>query len=159
MRGFLSPTVNDFLSQLHMQSERLLRDFHDKKNGIDAQSGKIGTAGGSRHILLITDAVERHIEKGVAILLGELRRALEYPELNPQELRDLIGPRLIEFVDSIISASQISTRLSRVQNENFKSAVNRRLQTAKSNVTFWLRQFDIGWDDPVVPETLITPPS
>src|SRR5690349_9499101 len=98
MPSFDVPTIDDFLAQLRMQIDRALDRFGRAKVAIDSQVASAGATGSSRQILLLLDAMDEHIEKGVAILLGELRRATNYPELDPVALRSLIGPRLDELV-------------------------------------------------------------
>jgi hypothetical protein len=154
MQTFDTPNINDFLAQLLMHSDRAVRDFTNQKRKIDAHVSKLGGSNGSHHVLLILDALDEHIESGTAIMLGELRRGLSYPELEPNELRSLTAPRLTEFVDRLISVSGIARLINQLHNEGFQHQIENRLSSAKSRISFWLRQFDIGWDMPVIPETL-----
>lgn len=154
MQAFDTPNLNDFLAQLLMHSDRAVRDFNYQKQKTDARASKLGASNGSGHVLLILDALDEHIDSGTAIMLGELRRALSYPELEPNELRSLIAPRLTEFVDRLISVSGIARLTNRLQNDGFQQQINDRLSSARSRISFRLRQFDIGWDMPVLPEPL-----
>jgi len=81
MEGFESPTANDFLARLQMQTERTLKRFQQSKNEIDSMCCKSGMMHSSRRILLLLDAIDTHVEQGVAIVLGELRRAVTHPAL------------------------------------------------------------------------------
>jgi hypothetical protein len=157
MATFDRPTVNDFLAQLQVQSDRALRQFQDQKNDIDSEFMKAGATGGSRHAIVIMDAVEEHLEQGVSILLGELRRALGYPELDAEDLRNLIGPRLQEFAARIVSSSGIPRLQDNLRNAKFSGHISERMNEIPNLIGFWLRQFDIGWDTPVEPEILRSP--
>lgn len=159
MASFDVPTTNDFLAQLRMQIDRALDRFRRAKLAIDSEVASAGATGSSRQALLLLDAMDEHIEKGVAVLLGELRRATNYPELDAVELRSLIGPRLDELVSGIIAACRFSAATRNLQNPQFQAMVDARTAKARSNVQFWLRQFDIGWDEPVDPEPLKRPPN
>lgn len=154
MTTFDRPTINDFLAQLQTQSDRAVRLFQDRKNQIDSEFMKAGAAGGSRHSIVILDAIDEHVEKGVGILLGELRRALSYPELDPVELRNIIAPRLQDFSSRIISISGIPRLQTNLKNANFSGHMAERLNAIPDRIAFWLRQFDIGWDTPARPENL-----
>lgn len=158
MRAFASPTINDFLGQLLIQTERLIRDFQRRKNEISATCAKAGATHSSRHVLLLLDAVDEHIERGVAILLGEVRRALSYPELDPDEIRNLILPRLNELADKIISEAFTQNLVRSLQSGQISEIASNRTKDIKEKLHFWWRQFEIGWDFPVNPEILATPP-
>lgn len=159
MAGFEAPTINDFLGQLYMQTERAIRDFQKGKIQIDATCSKAGMLQSSRRVLLILDAVDEHIEKGVSTLLGELRRAVSCPELDPFELRNLIGPRLDELSSGIIAAGNLEQVSRSLQSSHIHELIKMRIEKTRNNVLFWLRQFDIGWDEPIAPEPLKPPPN
>jgi hypothetical protein len=158
MSTFSSPTINDFLAQIHMQTDRVLRDFAKQKREIGAKCSKAGMISSSNHILLLLDAVDEQVEKGVGLLLGELRRALQYPELDPLQLRDLTGPRLHELATAVITMSEVERTARSFGNGQFLEMVAARTKRIIDNVRFWLRQFEIGWSDPIEPETLKRPP-
>lgn len=158
MSTFSSPTVNDFLAQLHMQADRARRDFGKQKREIAAKCSKAGAVSSSNHVLLLLDAVDEHVERGVAVLLGEFRRALQYPELNPMQLRDLIGPRLHELARSVITMSDVERVAQSLASTQLEEMVVKRTNRLIENLRFWLRQVEIGWDNPVEPETLKGPP-
>lgn len=141
-----------------IQTERLVRDFQKRKNEISASCAKAGATQSSRHVLLILDAVDEHIERGVAILLGEARRALSYPELDPDDIRNLIMPRLNELADKIISEAFTQNLLRSLQSDQISEIASGRTKDIKEKLRFWLRQFEIGWDLPVTPEPLVAPP-
>lgn len=159
MNTFDRPTINDFLAQLRVQTAKITRSFQDRKREIDSEFSSAGATSGSRHIIALLDAIDNHVENGVSVLLGELRRALDYPELNASELRSLTPPRLQEMVESIISSSGIARHQGRLQNAALGEDIAARLDQIPQHLTFWLRQFDIGWDAPIKPETLSAPPS
>ena len=158
MSAFEAPTINDFLDRLRMQTERAIRDFQRSKSQLDAMAAKAGALQSSRRVLVILDAIDEHVEKGVATLLGELRRALRDPDLDPLELRSLIGPRLDELTSGIISAAALERVTQSLQSGQVRELVATRTDKVRSNVRYWLRQFDIGWDEPVLPEALSQPP-
>jgi len=158
MAGFDSPNVNDFLAQLQVQSDRIASQFAKAKNAINCEVAAAGATGSSRQLLLILDALEEHIERGVALSLGELRRALDYPELDPVELRQLIGPRLDDLATRLIDMCRFDAKSSRhLQSPQIQEMIGARILKLLGNIQFWLRQFDIGWDDPVKPESLTRP--
>jgi hypothetical protein len=158
MAAFETPTVNDFLGQLHMQTERAVAGFQKNKAQIDSMCAKAGTLQSSRRVLQVLDAIDEHVEKGVAILLAELRRALQEPELDPLELRNLIGPRLEELTSRIVSAAALERISQPLQSGHVHELIAARVEKVHHKVRFWLRQFDIGWDEPVRPEILKPPP-
>jgi hypothetical protein len=158
MSAFASPTINDFLDQLKVQTDRVVRDFQDRKNEISSMCAKTGTTQSSTHILLLLRAIDEHAERGVALLLGELRRALSYPELDPRVLRDLIPPRLDELADRIITAAAFHNLIRSLQSNQVDEMVSTKIEDIRLKIRFWLRQFDIGWDQPVTPEPLPTAP-
>lgn len=158
MTVFASPTINDFLDQLKMQTERAVRDFQMRKNEISSTCAKAGITHSSTHILLLLNEVDEHVERGAALLLGELRRALSYPELNAIELRDLIPPRLDELAERIVSVAAFQNLVRSLQSNQMREIIDKRMEDIKTRLRFWLRQFDIGWDQPVAPEHLTTFP-
>jgi hypothetical protein len=157
MAAFETPTINDFLGQLHMQIERAVGDFQKSKSKIDSMCAKAGTLQSSRRVLLVLDAIDENVEKGVAMLLAELRRALCEPELDASELRNLIRPRLDELASRTISAAALDRIPQSLKSGQFHELIAARVAEVRHNVQFWLRQFDIGWDEPVKPETLKPP--
>lgn len=142
-----------------MRIARSLRDFIKEKSNVAAKFGSHGGAGSSMYALSILDVVDDHVEAGVAVMLGELRRAVKYPELDAFELRSLIGPRLEELASSLMSAAGLEKGSRSGGYTQLESLIAAREAKIRENIQFWLRQFDIGWDEAVEPEKLSRPPA
>ena len=142
---FEQPTIDDFLALIDWHIAKALKAAHQEVNRVRAEFNKGGAFNSGRRIIFSIEAAKKEFDAGIDAVLGELKRTIRKTKLNPKDLRDRAAERLMKFANDAKSAAQVGDVTMGVD-------VFGQLRAFDQHLQFALRQFDIGFFEPVEPE-------
>jgi hypothetical protein len=143
------PTFDDFASRIDWHIGCAVKRAQESVNLIRGQFAHAGRFQSGARVLNSIEAARREFETGVVTVLGELKRAIVKTSLDRHQLRRMTAEQLAGFAEKAkatahVTGDQAMKGTQRQVSELF-NAFDRYLQ-------FALRQFDVGFLDPVEPE-------
>jgi hypothetical protein len=140
---FAEPTINDFVELIDWHIANALKSADRAVNGVRGEFSKAGVFQSGRRIIFSIEAARKEFETGVEAVLGELKRTIRKNKLDPKDLRQHAGERLLKFANDAKAAAKVGGGLGDVSS----------LAAFDEHLKFALRQVDVGFRDPAEPET------
>jgi hypothetical protein len=94
------PTIDDFRDRIGWLLGKAENRAAEAASNILAQAAAKGALNSSRVTIFTWQAIQKEFEAGIEAVLGELRRVTRTTKLDPEELRQCAGQRLLDFVDT-----------------------------------------------------------
>jgi hypothetical protein len=145
---FAKPTIDDYTHWIKWHLSKAAEDAERAINIVVAKSSTAGAYRSGRTIVLVFEEAFSSFDKGVDTALGELKRALRLTDLNRFELRSITEVQLQGFAERVKKL----TRYEQLREFAGPKSVNERLAQFEERLAFTLRQFDVGFLDPLEPE-------
>ena len=144
---FADPTINDFLARIDWHIAQAQERAAMVVADLRCRAAAHGAVNSSRTVIFTWEAVRKEFASGVETVLGELHRVIRKTKLDPGELRQHAGQRLMNFVMAAeaVAGTWEAAHLMPGYRKKQVAALNQHLQ-------FALQQFDVGLFVPNEPE-------
>ena len=104
---FAEPTINDFVELIDWHIANALKSADRAVNGVRGEF-KAGVFQSGRRIIFSIEAARKEFEAGVEAVLGELKRTIRKNKLDPKDLRQHAGERLLKFANDAKAAAKVA---------------------------------------------------
>ena len=148
LKVYKSPTLDDFAARIDWHLNKAKGIGLASIEGIEAKANATGRYYSGIRIKLVIDAALSEFDKGVSAALGELKRVAALGVLDNCEMRSLTGERLKEFAAQMRKA----TRPSKLKEFGPVDKIDEMMAEFDARLNYQLRQFDVGFADPPLPE-------
>jgi hypothetical protein len=144
---FAEPTINDYLDNIRWHLDKALTNAKHAVSRIQVEHASRGILDSSMTVSRVAGDVKKEFDAGVEAALGELRRAVSKTRLDPRELRQATAQCLTNFAIAVKSVADPGPlrRLAGKAADEWRKALD-------DDLTFKLRQFDVGFFTPHEPE-------
>lgn len=140
------PTIDDYGNWLTHQLEKVEREALVQKSKLLSEATLAGAVDSSRTVLLANQIIDEHLERGMAIVFGELRSASKRTSLDKELLKNRAVTSLETFV------GRLNNQVAGIGNRIGMSAkVGEEQKKRVEHVKFMVRQFDVGFYAPHLP--------
>ena len=143
---FAEPSIDDFIAWIDWHIAKALRSASEAVKLVEDQFSEAGAFHRSERIIRSIEAAQKQFEQGVEAVLGELKRTIRKNKMDPKELREHTGQRLLKF------ASDAKAEAAVCVGQKLGPVSSKLLDEFEQHVKFALRQFDVGNFDPIEPE-------
>jgi hypothetical protein len=143
---FAEPTINDFLSRIDWHVNQADRRAKRAVSDVRRKASASGTLNSGNTIVRCFEVVRLEFDSGVEAVLGELKRAVQRTDLDRDQLRDHAVERLMSFATMAKATAQTQ------EAARSSSYVSEQYADLDQHLNFLVRQFDVGFFDPVEPE-------
>lgn len=151
---FDQPTLDDFADWIGGHLERALEDFTRKLGKVQSEAAAHGHHRSSVTIKRTMEVAHEEFDKGIDAALGALKGAILKTQLDKHKLREITEQKLRSFADDIKVLSNADKMLHWAGPA--KKLLNDKLAEFDTKINRVMRQFDVGFYDPV---ELEMPPS
>lgn len=148
------PTVADFQSKLEFIVDDLVHAAGKKGAEVQGGAARQGALGGSRHLLQLLELTRDAVDEAAAMVLGELRSAIEKTELDRVVIRGITGEVLGSLVPRFAAAFRVNRNGGWSGAPRSSATIPAKLQEMNDRVSRHLRHFDVGLYDTAAPEPL-----
>jgi hypothetical protein len=147
-RMFAQPSLDDFTARIDWHLNKALACGQQGVESIERKSNAEGWYRSGARIKRVVETALAEFDKGVVAALGELKRVTLLGVLDMWELRRITYDRLQDFAVRMRTV----TKPEQLKELGPVKTIDQMLSEFDGRLTFALRQFDVGFEDPPMPE-------
>jgi len=145
---FAEPTIADFEDRINWHLEKACFGCQNEIASINRKANAAGSFYSGVRVKSVSSTAEKEFDKGIISALGELKRVSLLGVLDLFELRAITHQKVENFAKAIVALAKPAYDECNVPQQC--------LEVLSSNIerrrSYLLRQFDVGFEDPPLPE-------
>lgn len=145
---FAQPSLDDFTARIEWHLNKALACGQRGIKSIEHKSNAEGWYRSGARIKRTFETALAEFDKGIVAALGELKRVTLLGVLDMWELRRITHHRLQDFA----ARMKAVTKPEKLKELGPAKTIDQMLTEFDGRLTFALRQFDVGFEDPPLPE-------
>lgn len=145
---FAQPSRDDFTARIDWHLNKALTCGQQGVKSIERKSNAEGLYRSGARIKRVVETALAEFDKGVVAALGELKRVTLLGVLDMWELRRITYDRLQDFAVRMKAV----TKPEQLKELGPVKIIDQLLSEFDERLKFALRQFDVGFEDPPIPE-------
>lgn len=146
---FENMTIEDYRDWIKFHLDKTVKETEREISLFRMQANSRGMSGTGHSTIATIEKALDALERGLDTTLSQLKRVIKMNKLDPHQLRSVTGQLLEDFSERQKNA----TGYQRLMECGHSEIVTPLIPSFEHKVRFALRQFDVGLNDPLEPET------